>query len=351
MSREKRTCPCKQIPMCLSSFTAAEYGDLHSLQRSMSSSSNSRLSAIDRVDSGGYTPLHLAAQNGHVAVTGMLLQLGARADSNSAGATPLHRASYSGAISTMRLLLEEKWNCDLMAKDTSFGDNMTPLHKAAAGGRFLAVKLLLHTLRERQKNDPTGTSMLQQGLEAKDSLQRTPLDVAMELSRNQEEERLSVRRWDAVAGGAADWQQCVELLRAAENETRQSAPNNSTSDDLPSLPKHLLDGSSCLDCGASGDGSCLTASWETAFRSALSSSLSDTVKITEPTPELIPFETSDRETTSLPMNTITESQMDCEQEVGRSCESCGVQCFALYPSKNGEFVCKACSKPKKRVLR
>jgi len=351
MSREKRTCPCKRIPLCLSSFTAAEYGDLHSLQRSMN---NSRLSAIDRVDSGGYTSLHLAAQNGHVAATGFLLQLGAKVDSNSAGATPLHRASYSGAISTMGLLLEEKWHCDILAKDTSFGDNMTPLHKAAAGGRYLAVKLLLHALKERRNDD--GTSMLQQGLEALDSMQRTPLAVAVELSKNQEEEQQSVRRWDAVAGGSADWQQCVELLKTAENELRCGETRENMNRALPALPKHLSDGgTSCFACDASDDGSCLTASWEAAFRSALLSSISDTAVTAAPTPDLNSQDTSNAIAAepigSQPVDTTASDEMECEPELGRTCESCGVQSFALYPSKNEKLVCRTCFKPRRKLHR
>lgn len=350
MPSEKRTCPCKRIPLSLSSFTAAEYGDLHSLERSMK---NSRLSSVDRVDSGGYTPLHLAAQNGHVAATSLLLQLGANPDHNSSGATPLHRTSYSGAISTMSLLLEEKWHCDLLARDTSFGDGMTPLHKAAAGGRYLAVKLLLHALRERQSND--GGSMLQQGLEALDSLQRTPLDLATELFQNQEEEQQSVRRWDAVAGGIADWQECIQLLTEAENEIQKGLPTRSISRSLPALPKHLTGGASCLDCDTSGDGSCLTASWEAAFRSALSSSMMDTPASSVPTTDLKIEDVSQVEPTgeNLPAKyaTNTEENMDCEPDVGQRCETCGVRSFALYPSTNGKLVCRTCFKPNRKIPR
>ena len=349
MSREKKTCPCKRLPMCLSSFTAAEYGDLHSLQRSMTV--NSRISVVDRVDSGGYTPLHLAAQNGHVAATALLLQLGAKVDSNKAGATPLHRASYSGAISTIRLLLEEKWHCDLLAKDTSFNDGMTPLHKAAAGGRYLAVKLLLDAMQQR--ND-AGGSMLQQGLEALDSLQRTPLDVAEEFSKNQKEEQQNVRRWDVVAGGVADWNKCVQILKSAEWKVRQGVTNDKQRHALPALPKHLSDRSSCLDCDASGDGSCLTASWEAAFRSALSSSISDAGLATvpaEPVSEVSPDKCAVESTKDQRTDTTTVDGMDCLAEVGQTCVSCGAQSFALYPSKNGELLCRTCSKPRKRLHR
>lgn len=351
MSHEKQTCPCKKLPMCLSSFTAAEYGDLQTLSRLGSS-------VVDRIDVGGYTPLHLAAQNGHAAATALLLQLGADVDGKGGyGATPLHRASYSGAVSTMRILLEEKWHCDTLARDLSFGDKMTPLHKAAAGGRYLAVKLLLDTMRLGRNNG--GSSMLQQGLGALDSVGRTPLDIALELCKNQEEEQQSVRRWDVVAGGAADWERCVQLLRSAENEVRLPGESSTKFPSrtlvLPMLPKHLSEGASCLDCGASDNGSCLTATWEAAFRSALLSSLPDPCLSTET--ESLVLTREERQALSVePMEvqslheTLDVGGMDWASEVGRICSSCGIRSFALYPSKTGKLVCRSCSKPAKRRM-
>ena len=81
------------------------------------------------------------------------------AGDTSCGASPLHRASFSGAVATMKLLMEHEAN--LMARDTSFGDDMTPLHKATAGGRHLAVQLLMDGLRRG--------GLLQAALEAIDS--------------------------------------------------------------------------------------------------------------------------------------------------------------------------------------
>jgi hypothetical protein len=160
-SRQIRQCPCKLLPRSFSSFTAAEYGDLCTLTKIGPA-------IAQRHDDFGYTPLHFAAQNNHVAATALLLQLGCHVDgivsvegelqSNSTtrccGATPLHRAAFSGATATMKILLD--WNstepdknssssvynkkqCDVLAKDLSIGDEFTPLHKAAAGGRYLAV--------------------------------------------------------------------------------------------------------------------------------------------------------------------------------------------------------------------
>eukprot|EP00934_Nitzschia_sp_Nitz4_P002565 Nitzschia sp. Nitz4//scaffold182_size44100//21101//21893//NITZ4_007254-RA/size44100-augustus-gene-0.23-mRNA-1//-1//CDS//3329539565//2555//frame0 len=217
---EKRTCPCKKIPWTLSSFSAAEFGDVHSLNKLASSSDNRRREVWNRRDSAGYTPLHLAAQQNHVAATSLLLQMGADVEGRTTSsqemispgtATPLHRASFSGATGSMRVLLEH--DSDMLAKDTSFMDNKTPLHKAVAGGRYLAVQLLLDELQRKM--------ILKEGLSTLDSSHSTPLQVAQVLVERQEEERQSVARWDQIAGGPADWEKCVALLSAAQKEIDQ----------------------------------------------------------------------------------------------------------------------------------
>lgn len=206
-----RSCPCKRLPLALSSFTAAEYGDLHSLLvRGAKEGGISSLAS--RQDSAGNTPLHLAAQHGHVAVLSVLLDSGeCNVNAAAGGATPLHRASFSGAVSAIRLLLDNL-ACDILARDMSFGDGQTALHKASSGGRYLAIQLLLDTLRRRsiQSNHPT---LFEAALSTLDSFGRTPLDVAHEKQQNQIEERRSVIRWDSVAGGVADWDKCVQVFR------------------------------------------------------------------------------------------------------------------------------------------
>jgi hypothetical protein len=364
-NKEPRDCPCKKVPLCLSSFTAAEYGDLHSLAKLGPAVANRR-------DEAGYTPLHLAAQNGHVAATSLLLQLGCPI--NGPGATPLHRASFSGAVATMRVLLlqSEESDCDILARDTSFGDEMTPLHKAAAGGRYLAVQLLLEVLREQTTSntsrmvttttpsDAAKTSLLSQALQARDRYQRTPLDVAIELGQRQEEERRSVARWDQVARGVADWDKCVELLRAAEAGIRsQEDPKKSTivQQTLMQLPDHLVrvnkDG--CIDCGPStADGRCLTASWQAAFQAALGNSV-DLLLNDKPTAQQTRLNTSVNEPPTVVHRTTTVSKspvakVDAEStkatgsRSGLSCSLCGKLSVALYPMASGSLMCKACKR-------
>ena len=329
-SSHPRQCPCKLLPQCLSSFTAAEYGDLHSL--------STKPDVAHKVGLGGLTPLHYAAQNDKASATAYLLGLGADVDGRPrvedmsisvlhqsvgsgssgrtetkskeawCGATPLHRAAFSGAVSAMQILLEwgsaahtgthmtsnaasttsrgastSRRQCDILAQDTSFGDKMSPLHKAAAGGRPLAVQLLVETLRSRGHQEYSymheESDLLRRGLTALDSQGRTPLEVAKAIDPL--EEAKSVKRWDSVAGGGPDWDRCIAILEHAEQEaglrlgenvdTTSATCTRIRDANLPALPPHLLGTMSCLDCGADG-GVCKTASWEAAFREVLTSS-------------------------------------------------------------------------------
>jgi hypothetical protein len=343
MPNEKRTCPCKALPLCLSSFTAAEFGDLHSL-------SKAGPNVIHRTDPGGYTPLHLAAQNGHVVATAFLLNLGANVEGSfTCGASPLHRASFSGAVATMRLLVEAK--ADLLAKDISFGDRMTPLHKAMAGGRYLAVQLLLDALRSRQQ--------LQEALSLMDACGRTPMQVGLELRPIQREERESVQRWDEVAGGQADWERCVQLLQSLPAMEQSTTTICASSATMASLPQHLMNNAAdCLDCDESINGKCLTASWESSFRSVLLSSVSSqlqqrtsvrtSIQDTGNTGFLAPLETLNSR--KQPTNAVFPKHLQILRipdpplaPRGKPCASCGKECFAVFRSKVGTgLVCRVC---------
>jgi ankyrin repeat protein len=111
---EAVVCPCKRAPLFLSSFTAAEYGDMNALLLRLSKQQQQHHQTL--YDSAGNTPLHLAAQHGHTQLVAMLLGSGMYNNNNNnnaifnesytiSGATPLHRACYSGAASTVQLLL------------------------------------------------------------------------------------------------------------------------------------------------------------------------------------------------------------------------------------------------------
>lgn len=357
-SSAPRTCPCKNISWSLSSFTAAEYGDVNALSNALAKNKNSKRSSEQEqqesqqsslINSGGITPLHLAAQHGHVAATWMLIDQGFPVDGGEGkGSTPLHRASFSGATATMRLLLETK-RANLLARDTSFGDERTPLHKAAAGGRYLAVALLIDALREE--------GILQEGLQAVDRNKETPLQVAQGLQKNQSEERQGVARWDVVAGGSvADWDKVANLLSKAEKESQEGDPLKPPTS--TNLPRHQFATVDCLDCEANGE--CVTASWTAAFQKALSQSISfpqsDKMKETSIREEQgvgemkeLPAETNSQgDTPALAMGEpSTSATTESTDAVGRACESCGMIKFALFPTPNGLLVCKKC-KPKRR---
>lgn len=355
---EKRTCPCKNLPWSLSSFTAAEYGDVRSLMRTRPGPE-----VWKRRDSAGYTPLHLAAQHNHVLATTLLLKMGADVNGENDHAdepnfaTPLHRAAFSGATATMRLLMQEP-KCNLLARDTSFGDLKTPLHKAVAGGRYLAVQLLLEELRQRNQ--------LSEGLQAKDASSKTPLQVAEEICPYQEENRKGVARWDEIAGGVADWEKCrALLLRAVRSATSDQRPGTVTpttsfenTQSLPPLPTHLATLDGCLNCetGGGAAGKCLTSSWQAAFEAALGNSVdlalgSDDRQQRQDRSTSIGYSATSDTRVQMPRcqssvlpsppsasgNGITDSP-------GVSCMTCGQKTVSLYRSPKGLFVCKSCQR-------
>eukprot|EP00980_Cylindrotheca_fusiformis_P031319 scaffold26170_cov132-Cylindrotheca_fusiformis.AAC.1 len=346
--QRRRTCPCKRLPLALSSFTAAEYGDLHSLQKS-------GRSIAQKVDEFGTTPLHLAAQNDHLAAVAALLQLGCHVDgssgsANNSGATPLHRAAFSGAVGSMRILIQH--GADLLATDVSFDDQMTPLHKAAAGGRYLAVQLLLEALRttrlatNNDEEQQRQQSLLAEALEMKDSRGRTPLEVAQELHKIQKTERDSVARWDQVAGGVADWGTCIQLLEAAAKGCRtisqqgdsRSATNSNNKEDskifsIP-LPPSLSSYSSSrkdgyFDCCEEGE-ECVTASWQAQFQSALGKSINVTSDERRESPTVHGKEHMTKNRVANPKR--VEVREESASSGGVGCSMCGKKTIALYPT-------------------
>ncbi|KAL3925207.1 MAG: hypothetical protein SGILL_000564 [Bacillariaceae sp.] len=331
-------------------------------------------------DDFGYTPLHLAAQNNHVAATALLLQLGCNANGmvdssgddamnegrpSCCGATPLHRAAFSGATAAMRVLLE--WNsrsdlyidqCDLFAKDASFGDEATPLHKAAAGGRYLAVHMLLEALQQRDTDSfkmaihmIEDKSLLERALGMQDKNGKTPLEVAEYYLTIQDSERNAVARWDIVAGGVADWEKCVQLLTAAAEKFEKSGALSSDNQvaSLPSVPTHLRSGvNACMDCDENGQ--CVTTSWQASFHKALFGSVNVILGSTQ----CRPVNNGQEQSRGQPVEANLEKPNDMicrveenegpeEESTGLRCSTCSNRTIALYPSPGTcKLICKKC---------
>jgi len=338
----RKTCTCKYLPWNLSTNTAAEYGDLGSLSHRITHGKTSAATS---------EPLHLAAQHGHIAVTSYLLQNGYNADSGSKDAvcepnnsTPLHRACYSGAIGCVKLLLDHDAN--LLCRDNSFFDGMTPLHKAVKGGRYHVVALILKHC--------TSEKILNEILEARDSPNRTPLELALELDSKGEEEILSLRRWDNVAGGLADFAKCVELLESALKEDGYSVVHDGKGSSYDKATPIEL--TPYCECGDEDEDKCKTSAWEKSFAAAILKSTESMMtsgtrgkrNTRENQTEKETTQDNDLESSSLTCKkNVTAADIDTNAQTlsepnGHPCALCKHESLALFRSAKGNLVCRKC---------
>lgn len=177
-------CPCRQLTIFASIFTAAELGDA---QRVSSLIKGPRKVRPDTCDPFGYTALHFAAQHNRVDVIKVLIAAGASPDGVSVkkggcGATPLHRAAYSGSEAAVYALIAA--GADPNAKDLSFGDQRTPLHKAVSQRHSNIVRILLDAGADASILDREGIAALAyERLEAENDDQRNQLTATTKSKR------------------------------------------------------------------------------------------------------------------------------------------------------------------------
>jgi len=90
-------------PPTISLYRAIQAGDLNQIKRHIHHQTD-----INQPDREGQMPLHVAAEQGRLVISRLLIQHGARLDAENAnGHTPLEVAALAGKIQVARLLLEK----------------------------------------------------------------------------------------------------------------------------------------------------------------------------------------------------------------------------------------------------
>ena len=114
--------------------------------------------ALDSKNSAGQTSLNLVAENGHSAVTKLLLDSGSNVNEakNNSGNTALHAAATRGHDDVLNMLL--KHGCDVDIKNSN---GKTALYFAAVNGHTAVTKLLLFSgCNVNEANTQSGNTAL-----------------------------------------------------------------------------------------------------------------------------------------------------------------------------------------------
>lgn len=108
------------------------------------------------VDKAGYTALHWAAFNGYSKVVSLLLDYDADVNARSShGWTPLIQASTRGHLSVASILIERGADLNIASRD-----GWTSLHKAVSNGHEALVKLLFSKGADANAETQDGVSVL-----------------------------------------------------------------------------------------------------------------------------------------------------------------------------------------------
>jgi hypothetical protein len=95
--------------------------------------------AAKRTD--GSTPLHLAAQEGHLEVVKFLVEREAEGNAKKTGGRmPLHSAAQEGHLDVVKFLVEREVEVNLKT------DGLTPLHLASLNGQIQSSLVCLNSL-------------------------------------------------------------------------------------------------------------------------------------------------------------------------------------------------------------
>jgi ankyrin repeat protein len=114
--------------------------------------------AVNAADAGGTTPLMLAAQRGHMAVVGQLLQV-PQIQLNAqdfGGWTALHAAASAGHLGVLKQLLSTPG----IAINAVSNTGISALHDACAEGRLPVVAMLLEACADACCQDEEGATPL-----------------------------------------------------------------------------------------------------------------------------------------------------------------------------------------------
>ncbi len=161
--------------------------------------------SVSKVDDGGFTAVHFAAQEGQLALTKLLVKAGSdlEATSSRKGCTPLHLAAGRGHSEVMSALIDAGAN-----PNSRMLDGGTPIHGAVQDGHLEAMRVLL-----RAKADPSLPATNSAGVTS------VPLNAAAEAGHlevvRELVEQVGLRGCGGATGGAD------ALEAAAKNENME----------------------------------------------------------------------------------------------------------------------------------